>query len=427
MKLTTVFTINEFDEDLLKNIEKFCIESYEKIEIIVLFSKNIKNKVKNKFILEDKYIKRFYFEDKKIYEIRNECIKKCRTDYILFLENYKILDFTVFETIYKKLIEENLDFIMFDFKNELELNGITPFNISDSKERYLEEKIYRGTELYKIIRKKELDFACLYTYIYNTKFLKENNIFFSNLDEILMSNFILKSFLCSQNASYIPVKFIYVQDYNNKDRKIEKIDEKKIIKKIENTLDFLTNIKDKEIIKYISKDVLKLLSDIIYTKKECAYMYIQEFKKYIDCIEKISLNNEIIDIEIESEIFYNVQNLYYKINNNYNSYNKQYADIKYFTDVLDNINKNNDLTDTLLNLYDYLYKNKHLRKYKSCDNILKYIRKFIEHKDIHFDEIIYNIKELLLDIENTINIRLSYYKYFEQKFIDILNQVNEVI
>ena len=218
-------------------------------------------------ILNNKSIKKFYFDNKDINLIRNKCIKLCSDDFILFLYNYMCVDMEYLEEIYQICKTNDLDIVTFDFKKILKMSKADftneTFNsvVSHSRRRYLtDDDILLGTEFYKLMRKKKIEFDYLSIHIYKTDFLNKNNILFDNENSIYVSDFILKAYLHSTKCIYTPVDLIY--DYNAGVINLNQIKTKTLFfEEMNSMFEIIKDIKDKEIAVYLIKDILlKLIS-----------------------------------------------------------------------------------------------------------------------------------------------------------------------
>lgn len=433
MKITIVFIIDIFEKTLLDNLIEFWNKYYHNINIIIGLSNSIKNECLGNDILNNKSIKKFYFDNRDINLIRNKCIKLCSDDFILFLYNYMCVDMEYLEEIYQICKTNDLDIVTFDFKKILKMSKADftneTFNsvVSHSRRRYLtDDNILLGTEFYKLMRKKKIEFDYLSIHIYKADFLNENNILFDNENSIYVSDFILKAYLHSTKCIYTPVDLIY--DYNAGVINLNQIKTKTLFfEEMNSMFEIIKDIKDKEIAVYLIKDILLKLISIIDCNMNNSYEYLEYLKCYIEDIRNFSTKNEILDIELECDIIDQVPAMYSRITKNSKYYNTQYNDINSITDILNRVeNEDNVCEDDLLEMIKILTCNDHLLKYKSYDNIIKYINLYMEGNLKSLNDIISNIKELIVDITMTINDKLIYYKYFEDKFMQILFEVNEV-
>ena len=439
MKFTVVVTIIDINEQtfsLLDNISSQSIDDFEVILCIpnIFIEKNI-DKLKN-YVKNLRNITFIELEDDNINYGRNQAILNSNSEYIIFInsnENIKKLNFL--ELMYNKMKKNNLEILTYDFtyiekyeKDTSEIDDIKQKEINNSRKRLLEEKVYKGSEFYNKLIKKELFFDYLVTYSYKTDFLKDNNLIF---DERLGNNtllFITKSLILCENLEYIAQHLMQEHRYNCI------LTNYNFLKY--NWVGYIFNVVD-ELLKIISKyecidikiciinQIITLLSSVLDRVKENKqYDYIDKIFEYLKNI-KLLLDEEEdhTEIEIKIDMIIDVFQTYerYKSDNVKHRGKNIYNDIYIIQEVINNINNSDDYINNI-KILDNVFKNNHYLKFKSTDILNGYLEN-INDITLNIEEFKINLKNLQKDIESIAEEKFIYYGYFEDKFDEVLKSI----
>lgn len=441
MKFTVVITILDINKDTFTLIDGVCKQTINHLQIILsmpkIFNKKEVDKLKE-YIKNIKNVEVLELKDDNINCGRNQAILKSNSDYILFINsNEKIKESNVLEIIYNEMVSNDLDIITYDFtyienyeKNTSEIDNIKSKEILNSKEQFIENKLFKGSEFYKKTVEKELYIDNLFLYCYKVDFIRSNNIIF---DETLVNNsllFIVDSLIKCRSINYLSDDFIQEHRYNSifsnhKFLKYNGIDNGfKVVNK------FIERIEkyDNEDIKYVLvNQIFMLLSSFFGRIKENnQYNHIDKIYDYFKNIKKFLDKEDMIDLEIKVDMFINAFQTYERYKSDYIKHEGKniYNDIQNLQEIINYIDTNKNIDENNLNNLNFILYNRNYSKFKSTD-ILKYKVKDIksQNKYIEFDIFIDNMHNLQVDIESIVNNKLTYYGYLRKQFDELLENI----
>lgn len=438
MKFTVVVTIININEQTFSLLDSISSQSIDDFEVILCIPNIFIEKNVDKLRSCIKNLKNITFlelQDDNVNFGRNQAILNSNSEYIIFInsnENVKKLNFL--ELVYSKMKKNNLEILTYDFtyiekyeKDTSEIDDIKQKEINNSRKRLLEEKVYKGSEFYNKLIKKELFFDYLFTYSYKTDFLKDNNLIF---DERLGNNtllFITKSLILCENLEYIAQHLMQEHRYNCILTNYNFL-KYNWVGYIFNTIDELLKIISKyeriDIkISIINQIVTLLLSVLDRIKENKQYNYIDKVFEYLKDIKLLLTEEDYTEIEIKIDMIIDAFQTYerYKSDNIKHRGKNIYNDIYMIQEVINNINNSDDYMNNIKILHDIL-KNSHYLKFKSVD-ILNRNLKNINDMTSNIEEFKINLRNLQKDIESIAEEKFIYYGYFEDKFDEVLKSI----
>lgn len=438
MKFTVVVTIIDINEETFSLIDGLFSQSIDDFEVVLcipnIFIKKDIDKLKN-YTKNLKNISILEMKSDNINYGRNQAILKSNSEYITFINsNEKIKQSYFLEVVYNKMKKNDLEILTYDFtyiekyeKNIFEMDNIKQKEINNSRERLLEEKLYKGSEFYNKLIKKELFFDYLFTYSYKIDFLKHNDLMF---DERLGNNtllFITKSLILCENLEYIAQHLMQEHRYNCILTNYNFL-KYNWVGYIFNTIDELLKIISKyeciDIkISIINQIVTLLLSVLDRIKENKQYNYIDKVFEYLKDIKLLLTEEDYTEIEIKIDMIIDAFQTYerYKSDNIKHRGKNIYNDIYMIQEVINNINNSDDYMNNIKILHDIL-KNSHYLKFKSVD-ILNRNLKNINDMTSNIEEFKINLRNLQKDIESIAEEKFIYYGYFEDKFDKVLKTI----
>ena len=168
IKISIIIPIYNAEKYLKKCIESIVSNKNELIEILLINdgSKDDSEEICKKYIFEDKRIKYFSRENKGCSSTRNFGIKKAKGKYIWFIDSDDYIEENSIDQILKVLSEEENDLLIFGYYNVNIFGKVLKKNIP--------KKINNKLEIYE----QDDIFNSPWNKIYNSKIIKENNLFF---------------------------------------------------------------------------------------------------------------------------------------------------------------------------------------------------------------------------------------------------------
>lgn len=203
------------------NVEKYlrqCLDSVinqtlKDIEIICINDGSPDNSIQilQEYTQKDGRIVIIDRENKGVAESRNEGLKKANGEFVCFMDPddfYPSAD--ILETLYNKAVENDVKICGGEFSHFTSDNMELKQNFSKSSSGYLFEK--DGIVLYKDY---QFDYG-FHRFIYNRKFLIDNNIFFPNYTRFEDPPFFVNAMICAEKF-YALDKITYAYRQGHKD------------------------------------------------------------------------------------------------------------------------------------------------------------------------------------------------------------------
>lgn len=169
MLITIVVPIYNVEKYLEKCIKTLINQTYSNLEIILVNDGSPDNSLKicNQYLKEDNRIKIINKENGGLSDARNAGLKMARGEYICFIDSDDYIELDMIEKTKKKLLEEELDVVIFGLYNE----------VVDSNENIINQKkqsidLVNFNSIISII-------GYAWNKLYKTSFLKEKNITFT--------------------------------------------------------------------------------------------------------------------------------------------------------------------------------------------------------------------------------------------------------
>lgn len=136
-KVTLIIPVYNAEKYISKCIDSILKQTYTNFKIMII---NDGSKDRSQEIINDykeKYPEKIISieqENKGVSRTRNESIKKCKSEYVMFIDNDDFLDKDYIETLIKKIEEENLDAVFSGYRRPDE-NGkiVRTFGLQDKE------------------------------------------------------------------------------------------------------------------------------------------------------------------------------------------------------------------------------------------------------------------------------------------------------
>lgn len=438
MKFTVVLTIVRIDDTIFDCIESILNQTLDSYEIIICVPRSNINNINllQNYIEKYKNITLLTSEDDNINKLKNKSIDLSTGKYIYFCDGMSLFKQNALEELYNNIEIFKPEILTFDCSyNPEKVSTMHEYSTEvvkqkdfTNKNRFINEGLYKGSEFYSKLKVKDLEMYDINMYVYNKMFLKIENIYFDEELPNFCYTFILETLIKSNKIHYLSNNIKYIKVYKNiyKDRYYIRYNAIKykfqLLNKLKNIyFDYITI--DLRICHNILDDMVKIIDGIIeQLKLNHSLDDMIKVGDYIDDIKNISQKQDFIDIEIKSEILMDSPILYERTKNNLlNSYKNHYNDIYTISNIINNIEKNKILSkDDRRVLEELLSSNKYFKKYKSYDNLSRYLNECSEVIISDIGDIKDNLYILIQNIEFSINEKLNYYNFFEDKFKNIL-------
>ena len=438
MKFTVVLTIVRIDDTIFDCIESILNQRLDSYEIIICVPRSNINNINllQNYIEKYKNITLLTSEDDNINKLKNKAIDLSTGKYIYFCDGMSLFKQNALEELYNNIEIFKSEILTFDCSyNPEKVSTMHEYSTEvvkqidfTNKNRFINEGLYKGTEFYSKLKAKDLEIYDINMYVYSKSFLKKENIYFNEEFPNFCYTFILETLIKVNKIQYLSNSIKYIKVYKNiyKDNYYTRYNAIKyrfeLLNKLKNIYFDCITI-DLRICHNILDDMFKIIEGIVEQLK-LNYDLDDMIKasKYIDDIKNMSQKQELIDIEIKSEILIDSPILYERTKNNLlNSYKNHYNDIYTVTNIINDIEKNKILSkDDRRVLEELLSSNKYFEKYKSYDNLKKYLNECSDVIIGDIDAIKDNLYILIQNIEFSINEKLNYYNFLEDKFKNIL-------
>lgn len=439
MKFTIVITILDIDKQTLSLIDNIYSQTIDDLQIVLsipnIFNKKEVEELKDHFKNIDN-IEILELENDNINYGRNKAILRSNSEYIMFINsNEKISESNILKIIYNEMTSNQLDIITYDSifistyeGNNFEIDNIKSKKVLNTKNRFIENKIYSGEYLYKKLIEKHIFSDSLSLYSYRVEFLRKNNLM---LDEDLVSStllFIVNSIIKCTNIKYFSYVCIEEHKYksifiNGKFLKYNCIENTFIM--VDKLLDLSIDFENLQLQPYIFRQIFNLLIGIFFRIKEnLHYNYIDRIYDYLQKIKLLLNNKDIIDLDIRINMIIDSFQTYERFKSDIIKHQGKncYNDIHSIQEILNYISKYKSIDEDSIKLLTSISDNSHYSKFKSGDilknNILYGCRDIIDLETLKS-----NIKDFQNDIESIVNDKLVYYRYFESEFEEILRNI----
>lgn len=441
MKFTVVITILDINEETFSLIDNTCLQSIDDLQVILsipnIFNKKDVDKLKE-YIKNINNIEILELGNDNINYGRNQSILKSNADYIMFINsNEKIKGNNVLEIIYNKMIYDDLDMITYDFtyiekyeKDTSEIENIKSKEVLNTKKQFIENKSYEGKKFYKKLSQKELFIDSLFLYCYKVNFIKSNNIIF---DESLVNNsllFINDSLIKCKYISYLSNDFIQEHKYNSIFLNYNFLKYNCIDNGFEVVDKLIERIKDQEIsdVRYsiVNQIYILLASFFGRIKANNQYTYIDKIYVYFKKLKKILNTEDMIDIEIKTDMFIDAFQTYERYKSDYVKHEGKnvYNDIYILQEIINYVSVYKNVDENNMQRLNHILNNNNYLKFKSVDILKQEIINFdLNCEDTELNIFICSINEVQKDIESIVNNKLTYYRYFEKEFDKLLENI----
>ena len=440
MKLSILITVFSIDDSLFNLLDKFNLIK-SNVEIILSLPKIDTNKdintLKN-YIREFENIKLIELKTNNVNEGRNKFINLSTGEYLLFIDTYNDIQIeniiSIFDRIDIRTDIINLDYIQINNISDMSLEEFTRLEIVEkqsiiSKERYLnKDNIISGLEFYSICKNKNISVVELYSYLFRLDFIKSNNLYFS---EYLINDsniFIIEAFIKCSTIKYINLPLIMMKkidnmylnenylEYNSLNYKFM------IIDKLIEIYNLYHRYEYKIIILNETFNLCKKTMHQVHNNND--YSSYHMLIKYIGSIKNLAFKeSKCYELEIKYSILEDypiiIENSENNVIINFNKiiYNTVYE----LENIILNIQNNNILEEDIIDkIINTINSNRNISKYNTYDNIINILNNYSNDKN---KELIRNIKKLSVDILSSINEKVLYYSYFEEKFDTILDNI----
>ncbi len=198
VKVSLIIPIHNVEKYLEKALDSACNQTLKDIEIICVDDCSTDNskEILENFALKDSRIKTIY-PDKKHNQgyARNIGINEAQGEYLMFLDSDDWLEYNACEVAYNYIKRHDFDIVAFNYYIYFEKNG--QFKLKD----YKNKSIFSAGIVWKNI--------------YNTKFIKENNIQFGNLHHSEDNIFFIKSIILANSISFLRAPLYYYRKRAN--------------------------------------------------------------------------------------------------------------------------------------------------------------------------------------------------------------------
>ncbi len=289
-KISVIIPIYNMEKYLKECLNSVINQTLKDIEIICVNDGSIDNSltILKEYEKKDKRIKIINQKNSGVAIARNRAIDISKGQFIAFLDSDdKIINNTSLENLYYAAVNNNVL-----------ISGGNSISYINGKKKRLDHFKKGGIIYYSDFQKPYY----FWKYIYNSKFLKENKIYFPNYSCFEDPNFFVKAMNEAKMFYALPQDVHYYRASNT----IKKMNKKKIIDMLKGMLDLL---------KYSDENNLNILyNDIVVNIFNSRYI--------IKMISKFKNNNEVNKQIIEFISFINFkkvtrQNKKFKLNNFY--------------------------------------------------------------------------------------------------------------
>ena len=195
-KISIIIPVYNVEQYLMQCLDSVVNQTYKNLEIILVNDGSTDNsgKICDEYNLKDSRIKVVHKENGGISSARNEGLKLSTGSYVAFVDADDYLEKQYIE----KLVETDADIAVCSFYKEYPFNSEKNIIINKKTLKTKDEFIYDILSFQKAL-------GCAWGKLFNTKFLKENNIFFNeNLKVAEDAEFCLISVQYNPKIVYIP-------------------------------------------------------------------------------------------------------------------------------------------------------------------------------------------------------------------------------
>ncbi|ADC46923.1 glycosyl transferase GT2 family [Methanobrevibacter ruminantium M1] len=208
IKVSVIIPIYNNEKFLSKCLDSVINQTLNEIEIICIDDGSSDNSIEilNQYVLKDSRLKIISQENLGAATARNNGLKIAKGEYIAFLDSDDWLELNAFEKLYENITTNNSDLVLFNSIEHKE-NANLKERIHIKNDSIPDYNYYTFNYNYKkdLVMNGYLD---IWSKMYRTSFLKENNIQFSNHQIFNDIQFHIKTMLNAKKISYCP-EFLY--------------------------------------------------------------------------------------------------------------------------------------------------------------------------------------------------------------------------
>lgn len=222
-KISVIIPVYKVENYIEKCIDSVINQSYKNLEIILVNDGSPDNcaNICNNYKLKDSRVKVIHKNNEGLGYARNTGLEVMTGDYVIFIDSDDYVDIKMVETLYNKLIDDQLDTVFCGLNkvfNDGKIIKVEPYykgvNFYDEEvvERVLLEMIGSKAE----VREDSLLYMSVWHAIYSTKIIHENNIKFPSEREFMSEDisFHIDYLRYAKRVSYINNCLYYYRENN---------------------------------------------------------------------------------------------------------------------------------------------------------------------------------------------------------------------
>lgn len=178
-KISIVVAAYNVESYIGKCLESLITQSIREIEILVVNDGSRDNTVEiaDEFAKRDKRVKVISQENGGLSAARNTGIDHASGEFIAFVDGDDYLDKSMYETLYKKIVTDNVDLVVCGFK-KVWLDGEA--NKLREKDYYFNQNLLNGDILENFLCRHDEPFVVAWNKLYRTEIIKQNRLYFEN-------------------------------------------------------------------------------------------------------------------------------------------------------------------------------------------------------------------------------------------------------
>ncbi|PGT18403.1 MULTISPECIES: glycosyltransferase [Bacillus cereus group] len=178
-KISIVVAAYNVESYIGKCLESLITQSIKEIEILVVNDGSRDNTVEiaDEFAKRDKRVKVISQENGGLSAARNTGIDHASGEFIAFVDGDDYLDKSMYETLYKKIVTDNIDLVVCGFK-KVWLDGKA--NKLREKDYYFNQNLLNGDILENFLCRHDEPFVVAWNKLYRTEIIKQNGLHFEN-------------------------------------------------------------------------------------------------------------------------------------------------------------------------------------------------------------------------------------------------------
>jgi len=291
-KITAIITAHNSEKYIAKCIDSVLEQTYKNFDIIIVNygSTDTTESIIKNYIKKQKNIRLITTKNNGKGYARNSGLKKATGEYIMFIDANDLIEPVTFEVAIKRAIEDNSDFVFFDYKYYYD-NGKTMYT---SKNRFFSKRNCFKEECNVLLN---LNSYFTVNKLYKKEFLIKNNIKYGELHKYEDMTFWVKCVLNAKNISLIHSPLYSFRVINNPTtKKNHNID--KEIKDLFTAFNLSANAiikeNDNTVITYLIKHMMNNI--FTYYKNHAPIKYKKELIK--------QFYQKLIDIDYDFNLIY---------------------------------------------------------------------------------------------------------------------------